>query len=97
MSATADRDRFARQMLPHLDAAYALAYWLTRNEDEARVSMLRVRNVDRAPRFVPRSCAFLWRRRLRQHSALKTARECTVLVLRRRRAHGRGGRRRFFT
>ena len=36
MSATADRDRFARQMLPHLDAAYALAYWLTRNEDEAR-------------------------------------------------------------
>lgn len=36
MSASADRDRFARQMLPHLDAAYALAYWLTRNEDEAR-------------------------------------------------------------
>lgn len=23
-------------MLPHLDAAYALAYWCTRNEDEAR-------------------------------------------------------------
>ena len=36
MDVPADRDRFARQMLPHLDAAYALAYWLTRNEDEAR-------------------------------------------------------------
>lgn len=31
-----DRARFARLMLPHLDAAYALAWWLTRNEDEAR-------------------------------------------------------------
>lgn len=27
--------RFKRLMLPHLDAAYALAFWLTRNEDEA--------------------------------------------------------------
>jgi RNA polymerase sigma factor (sigma-70 family) len=32
----AERARFKRLMLPHLDAAYALAYWLTRNEDEAR-------------------------------------------------------------
>jgi RNA polymerase sigma-70 factor (ECF subfamily) len=31
-----DRARFEGLMLPHLDAAYALAYWLTRNEDEAR-------------------------------------------------------------
>ncbi len=31
-----DRSRFERLMLPHLDAAYALAWWLTRNEDEAR-------------------------------------------------------------
>jgi RNA polymerase sigma-70 factor (ECF subfamily) len=31
-----DRDRFERLMLPHLDAAYALAFWCTRNEDEAR-------------------------------------------------------------
>lgn len=30
------RAGFERQMLPHLDAAYALAFWLTRNEDEAR-------------------------------------------------------------
>lgn len=32
----ADRARFKRLIVPHLDAAYALAYWLTRNEDEAR-------------------------------------------------------------
>lgn len=32
----AERARFQRLMLPHLDAAYALAYWLTRHEDEAR-------------------------------------------------------------
>lgn len=31
-----ERDRFERLMLPHLDAAYALAYWCTRDEDEAR-------------------------------------------------------------
>jgi RNA polymerase sigma factor (sigma-70 family) len=31
-----DRVRFERLMLEHLDAAYALAYWLMRNEDEAR-------------------------------------------------------------
>lgn len=36
MNAPTERDRFARQMLPHLDAAYALAYWLTRDEDQAR-------------------------------------------------------------
>lgn len=28
--------RFTRLMLPHLDAAYLLAFWLTRHEDEAR-------------------------------------------------------------
>ena len=28
--------RFKRLMLPHLDAAYSLACWLTRHEDEAR-------------------------------------------------------------
>jgi RNA polymerase sigma-70 factor (ECF subfamily) len=28
-------DRFERIMLPHLDAAYALARWLTRNQDDA--------------------------------------------------------------
>jgi RNA polymerase sigma-70 factor (ECF subfamily) len=28
--------RFERLMLPHLDAAYTLAFWLTRNEDLAR-------------------------------------------------------------
>jgi RNA polymerase sigma-70 factor (ECF subfamily) len=31
-----DRARFERLMLPHLDSAYALAWWLTRDEDEAR-------------------------------------------------------------
>ena len=31
-----DRARFERLMLPHLDAAYSLAYWLTRDEDQAR-------------------------------------------------------------
>lgn len=31
-----DRERFERLLLPHLDAAYALAWWLTRDEDEAR-------------------------------------------------------------
>ncbi len=30
------RERFERLMLPHLDAAYALAIWLTRNEEQAR-------------------------------------------------------------
>lgn len=28
--------RFERLMLPHLDAAFALAFWLTRSEDDAR-------------------------------------------------------------
>ena len=32
----ADRARFKRLFLPHLDAAYGLAFWLTRQEDEAR-------------------------------------------------------------
>lgn len=32
----ADRARFKRLFLPHLDAAYALAHWLTGHEDEAR-------------------------------------------------------------
>lgn len=32
----AERVRFQRLMLPHLDAAYALAHWLTRHDDEAR-------------------------------------------------------------
>lgn len=32
----AERARFQRLMLPHLDAAYALAHWLTRHDDEAR-------------------------------------------------------------
>jgi RNA polymerase sigma-70 factor (ECF subfamily) len=31
----AQRTRFERLMLPHLDAAYALALWLTRNEAQA--------------------------------------------------------------
>ncbi len=31
----ADHARFERLMLPHFEAAYALAYWLTRNPDEA--------------------------------------------------------------
>ena len=31
-----DRVRFDRAILRHLDAAYALACWLTRNEDQAR-------------------------------------------------------------
>lgn len=30
------RERFERLMLPHLDAAYTLAFWLTRNEDQAQ-------------------------------------------------------------
>ena len=29
------RDRFERIVLPHLDAAYVLARWLTRNQDDA--------------------------------------------------------------
>jgi RNA polymerase sigma-70 factor (ECF subfamily) len=32
---TPQRTRFERLMLPHLDAAYALALWLTRNEAQA--------------------------------------------------------------
>ena len=32
----ADRDRFERLIVPHVDAAYALAYWLARDEHEAR-------------------------------------------------------------
>ena len=33
---SAHGERFERLMLPHLDAAYNLAFWLTRNEDQAR-------------------------------------------------------------
>lgn len=33
---TVDRARFESLLLQHLDAAYALAFWLTRNEDQAR-------------------------------------------------------------
>lgn len=36
MAHAADRDEFERVILRHLDAAYALAFWLTRNEDDAR-------------------------------------------------------------
>lgn len=36
MAAADDRARFDRLVLAHLDAAYALAFWLMRNEDEAR-------------------------------------------------------------
>ena len=32
----ASRDRFERLVLPHLDAAYNLARWLTRDDDSAR-------------------------------------------------------------
>lgn len=31
-----ESDRFARVFLPHLDAAYGLAFWLTRNEADAQ-------------------------------------------------------------
>jgi RNA polymerase sigma-70 factor, ECF subfamily len=30
-----DRDRFEQQVLPHIDAAYNLARWLTRNDHDA--------------------------------------------------------------
>jgi len=33
---SAHGERFERLILPHLDAAYALAFWLTRNEDQAQ-------------------------------------------------------------
>lgn len=36
MPAAAERERFERLMLPHLDAAYALARWLLRDEEQAR-------------------------------------------------------------
>jgi RNA polymerase sigma-70 factor (ECF subfamily) len=36
LNSPAQTKRFALLMLPHLDAAYALAFWLTRNEDQAR-------------------------------------------------------------
>lgn len=35
MADRAQRERFERLVLPHLDAAYALARWLTRNEHDA--------------------------------------------------------------
>jgi RNA polymerase sigma-70 factor (ECF subfamily) len=36
MSDTARRERFEREALPHLDAAYNLARWLTRNDQDAQ-------------------------------------------------------------
>lgn len=36
MSWQAKRERFEHLILPHLDAAYTLAFWLTRNEEQAR-------------------------------------------------------------
>lgn len=36
MRAETEKDRFARVLLPHLDAAYGLAYWLMRNEADAQ-------------------------------------------------------------
>ena len=35
MTEPGQRERFERLMLPHMDAAYSLAYWLTRNETRA--------------------------------------------------------------
>lgn len=34
--ANSAHERFERLMLPHLDAAYTLAFWLTRDEDRAK-------------------------------------------------------------
>jgi RNA polymerase sigma-70 factor (ECF subfamily) len=36
VSETAARERFEQAVLPHLDAAYNLARWLTRNEQDAQ-------------------------------------------------------------
>ena len=36
MQDTASRERFEQAVLPHLDAAYNLARWLTRNEHDAQ-------------------------------------------------------------
>ena len=36
MSETARRERFEQTVLPHLDAAYSLARWLTRNDQDAQ-------------------------------------------------------------
>ena len=36
MSDTARRERFEQTVLPHLDAAYSLARWLTRNDQDAQ-------------------------------------------------------------
>ena len=36
MQGTATRERFEQAVLPHLDAAYNLARWLTRNEQDAQ-------------------------------------------------------------
>jgi RNA polymerase sigma-70 factor (ECF subfamily) len=33
---TASRERFERTVLPHLDAAYSLARWMTRNDQDAQ-------------------------------------------------------------
>ena len=36
MQGTATRERFEQAVLPHLDAAYNLARWLTRNDEDAQ-------------------------------------------------------------
>ena len=36
MQGTATRERFEQAVLPHLDAAYSLARWLTRNDQDAQ-------------------------------------------------------------
>jgi RNA polymerase sigma-70 factor (ECF subfamily) len=50
LHAAKDRERFEQALLPHLDAAYSLARWLTRNdhdaEDVVQAAYLRALNTD---------------------------------------------------
>ncbi len=71
-------DRFSQEILPHLDAAYALARWLTRSEHDAedvvQESMIKaMRHIDgyqglnaHAWLLAVRTTAYTW---LRKHRA----------------------------
>jgi len=85
MSDTARRERFEQTVLPHLDAAYNLARWLTRNDQDAQD--VTQETCLRAFRFfdryqggsmrawlltIARNTCYTWLRKNRQHDSIES-------------------------